>query len=92
MKITELKALKATLGVLEESEVAALLNLTLPSLRNRRARHEGPPFQKIGKKVFYPLDKLRAYLKAATVTPKRAPSLLDGNRKSKRRARSAVAA
>jgi hypothetical protein len=78
--------LKSALGVAEEADVAALLNLTLPSLRNQRARGMGPPFQRIGKRVFYPLAGLRKYLAASTVTPSRAPSLIDGNRKRRTRA------
>lgn len=70
--------LKNQLGLLEEAEVAALLNMTLPSLRNQRARNQGPPYIRISRKVFYPLDKLRAHLAAATVTPRRTPSLIDG--------------
>jgi hypothetical protein len=82
--------LKSQLGLIEESEVAALRGMGLGSLRNERAKGKGPPYQRIGRKVFYPLEKLRAYLAASTVTPKRAPSLIDGN--PKRRARSEAAA
>jgi hypothetical protein len=73
--------LKAQLGLLEETEVCALLKMTLPSLRNQRARNQGPPYTRIGRKVFYPIDKLRVHIAAATVTPIRAPSLIDGKRK-----------
>jgi hypothetical protein len=73
--------LKTHLGLAEESDVAALRGMSIPSLRNERAKGKGPPYQRIGRKVFYPLDKLRAHLAAATVTPSRAPSLIDGNRK-----------
>ena len=82
--------LKNTLGLVEEAEVAALLQMTLPSLRNQRARNQGPPWVRMGRKIFYPLDKLRAFLAAQTVTPSRTPSLIDGNRK--RGARSEAAA
>jgi hypothetical protein len=77
--------LKAQLGLLEESDVAALRSMSIPSLRNERAKGKGPPYQRIGRKVFYPLDRLRAHLAAATVTPGRAPSLIDGNRKCRAR-------
>jgi hypothetical protein len=84
--------LKNTLGLLEEAEVAALLHMTLPSLRNQRARvpYKGPPYQRMGRKVFYPLDQLKKYLAASTVTPSRARTLIDGN--GKRGARSGAAA
>ena len=79
--------LKSQLGLAEEADVATLLNMTLPSLRNQRAKGKGPPYQRVGRKVFYPLDKLRKYLAASTVEPKRAPTLIDGVRKeSKARA------
>jgi hypothetical protein len=77
--------LKSTLGVAEETDVAALLHMTLPSLRNQRARGMGPPYTRIGRKVFYPIDKLRKYLAQSTVTPGRAPTLIDGS--GKRRSR-----
>jgi hypothetical protein len=73
--------LKTRLEVAEESDVAALLNMTLPSLRNQRAKGSGPPYQRIGRKVFYPIKSLRKYLEASTVTPKRAPTLIDRARK-----------
>lgn len=73
--------LKTKLGLIAESDVAALRDMTVASLRNERAKGKGPPYQRIGRKVFYPLDKLRAHLAAATITPNRAPSLIDGDRK-----------
>lgn len=84
--------LKITLGLIEETEYAALVNMTLGSVRNQRAQkpYKGPPFQKVGRKVFYPLDQLKKYLAASTVTPSRSRTLIDGN--GKRRARSGAAA
>lgn len=77
--------LKTQLGLVEESEVAALREMTIASLRNERAKGKGPPYQRIGRKVFYPIDKLRAHLAAATITPSRARSLIDGDRKRRSR-------
>jgi hypothetical protein len=77
--------LKAHLGLAEESDVAALRGMSIPSLRNERARGKGPPYQRIGRKVFYPLDNLRKYLAAATVTPRRSPTLVDGSGKRRPR-------
>jgi hypothetical protein len=84
--------LKNTLGLVEEAEVAALLHMTLPSLRNQRARlpYKGPPYQKLGNKIFYPLDQLKKHLAASTVTPSRSRTLIDGD--GKRRGRSGAAA
>jgi hypothetical protein len=86
MNADELKALKERLGLLEQSEVAALLTMTIPSLRNQRARNQGPPFTRICRKVFYPVEGLRQYFAAATVTPKPAPTLIDGKRRRERQA------
>jgi hypothetical protein len=73
--------LKTQLGLLEDGEVAAFRGMTIASLRNERARGAGPPYQRLGRKIFYPVDKLRAYLAASTVTPARAPSLIDGRKR-----------
>ncbi len=76
--------LKPKLELADEASVAALLNMTLPSLRNQRARDAGPPYQRIGRRVFYPLDKLRAFLAASTVTPSSKPTLTSGASKRRR--------
>jgi hypothetical protein len=79
--------LKSRFEVAEETDVAALFKMTLPSLRNQRAKGLGPPYQRVGRKVFYPIAALKKYMAAQTVTPKRAPTLIDGARKrSKARA------
>jgi hypothetical protein len=59
--------------------------MTIASLRNERAKanYKGPPYQRIGRKVFYPIDKLRAFLAAATVTQSRTPTLIDGKRRAR---------
>jgi hypothetical protein len=82
--------LKAQLGLAEESDVAALRGMSIPSLRNERAKGKGPPYQRTGRKVFYPIAALRAYLEKSTVTPTRAPSLIDGDRKRRARAAATV--
>lgn len=84
-----LKELKERLGLLEETEVAALLAMTIPSLRNQRARNQGPPFTRLGRRVFYPIRDLQAFLAKSTVRPKSAPSLIDGKRRRERRAATA---
>jgi hypothetical protein len=84
--------LQSQLGLVAEAEVAALQRMTMASLRNQRARepYTGPPYQRIGKRIFYPLSELKKYLSASTVTPSRARTLIDGN--GKRRGRSGAAA
>jgi hypothetical protein len=69
--------LKNQLGLVEESDVAALRSMSIPSLRNERAKGKGPPYQRIGRKVFYPLDKLRSHLAAGTVTPSKAHTMVN---------------
>lgn len=78
--------LKNQLELVAESEVAALRDVTIPSLRNERAKGKGPPYQKIGRRVFYNLKQLRQFLAASTVTPKRAKTLIDGKKRSRMRA------
>jgi hypothetical protein len=84
--------LKIQLGLVAEADVAALQDMTIASLRNQRARepYTGPPYQRVGKKIFYPLDQLKKYLAASTVTPSRSRTLIDGD--GKRGARSGAAA
>lgn len=72
--------LKAHLRLAAESDVAELRDMNIASLRNERARGLGPPYQRIGRKVFYPIDKLREYLAAATVTPSKRRTLIDGGK------------
>jgi hypothetical protein len=72
--------LKTQLGLIHESEVAAFRGLKIISLRNERARGKGPPYQRIGKKVFYPFDELKRFMAASTVKPTAKSTLIDGNR------------
>jgi hypothetical protein len=74
------------LGLIHEAEVAKLRMMKLSSLRNERYRGEGPPFTRMGNKVFYPLDALRKFIAASTITPKRATTMVDGKRGSRARA------
>jgi hypothetical protein len=73
--------IKKELRLLDEADVAAFRDMSIPALRNERARGLGPPFQRIGRRVFYPLERLKDFLAASTVTPTRPRSLIDGNRK-----------
>jgi hypothetical protein len=71
--------LKNELNVAEEADVALLRGMTIQSMRTERARGMGPPYQKMGRKVFYPIPALRKFLAASTITPKRASTLIDGS-------------
>lgn len=48
---------------LTPEEVAARLRLKVKTLEGWRNRRKGPPYQKFGKRVLYPLDKLEAWEK-----------------------------
>jgi hypothetical protein len=72
--------LKSHLALAEEADVAALRDMSIPSLRNERARGKGPPYQRIGRKVFYPLAQLKAFLARSTVTPGKEATLVNGLR------------
>lgn len=54
--------LKAQLDLIDEATVAALLDMTVPSLRNSRARGAGPPFVKLGIRVFYRRKALEKHM------------------------------
>lgn len=55
------------LGYLSEEQYASFRGLSLRSTRNERARGAGPPFVRVGRKVFYPVSGLRAWMKARQV-------------------------
>jgi hypothetical protein len=75
--------LKTELGLRSEAEVAKLRGIQISRLRNERSRGEGPPFTKIGNAIFYPISELRDYMKKKTVTPQRAPTMIDGRARSR---------
>ena len=64
------------LNVATEEAVAELRGRKITALRNERAKGDGPPWIRFGKTVLYPLDGLREYLAANTVTPERSPPTL----------------
>jgi hypothetical protein len=71
--------LKQMLGMWDEHEAAAFRGCGVAHLRNERARRIGPPYTKIGQKVFYPIDGLRKFLQKNTVDPLKRPlTLIDG--------------
>ncbi len=73
--------IKTELRLLDEADVAGFRRMSVAALRNERARGSGPPYQRIGRKVFYPLDALKKYLVASTVTPLPAQSLIHARRR-----------
>jgi len=58
-------------GYLTENEEAAALGLTVRTLRSWRKLGKGPPFTKVGKRIFYPIDGNPAWLKANEQMPVR---------------------
>lgn len=52
------------LGYLNEEQYASFRGLSVRSARNERARGEGPPFIRVGRKVFYPVAAVRAWMQA----------------------------
>lgn len=73
--------LKTRFDMADEKDVAELLNITLGTLRNQRSRGDGPPFERSGKRVLYPIKELRKFLAARRVTPKKQRTLVDGRGK-----------
>lgn len=52
------------LGYFSEEQYASFRGLSLRSARNERARGAGPPFIRVGRKVFYPVSGVRAWMQA----------------------------
>ena len=55
----------------EPREAAAVRRVTVNHLANERSRGEGPPFAKLGGRVFYPADELRQFIATHIVDPAR---------------------
>ena len=58
-----------TLGYYTEDETALVLEVTIPTLRSWRARMQGPPWSRVGRKVVYSENGLSEFFAAQTVTP-----------------------
>jgi hypothetical protein len=76
--------LKSEFNYVDEEDYAKLRDVDVQALRNERARGRGAPYVIIGRRAFYPREALRKYLASLTVTPKPAPTLIDGPRKRSR--------
>lgn len=55
-------AVRRELGLLTEDEVAAALGRNVLTIRNWRGERRGPPFVKMGQKVFYLRESVRKHL------------------------------
>jgi hypothetical protein len=58
-----------TNALINETEAARRLALTVFALRAWRIQGKGPPYCKIGSRVRYDPDTLEAYIKSSVVTP-----------------------
>jgi hypothetical protein len=59
-------------GYMPESEMAVIRGVKPRTLRSERQKGSGPPFVKINRKIFYPIDGFREWLKAIERRPVRA--------------------
>jgi hypothetical protein len=58
-------------GYLLEDRIAEKRRVSKRTLRSERQRGDGPPFVKLGKRVYYPLDGFRDWLKSIERQPVR---------------------
>jgi hypothetical protein len=61
-------------------EYLAFTKIARGTAANQRSRGFGPPWCKIGGKIFYSRAGLKAFIKANTVHPKAAKTLTSGRR------------
>ncbi len=59
-------------GYVSEREMAEARDIAIRTLRAERQRGDGPPWVKITKQVFYPVEGFRAWLKLIEQRPARA--------------------
>ena len=57
--------------LLVPKEAAAIRRVTTGHQANERHRGEGPPFARIGGRIYYPADQLREYITSRIVDPSR---------------------
>ena len=50
------------LGVLTEAELAALADNDVRTVKNWRTQRSGPPYVKLGRRAFYRIESLKAWL------------------------------
>jgi hypothetical protein len=61
-------------GYLSDKEAAAERDVTRRCLSYERQRGKGPPYVKIGQRIYYPIEGFRAWLKSLERQPVRAGS------------------
>ncbi len=63
----------SSIGLLNEQQTAAYLEVAAHTLRNWRSRGEGPPYISIGRRIGYRLPDLERWLETRLVDPEVAP-------------------
>jgi hypothetical protein len=58
-------------GYLPEDQIAEKRRVSKRTLRSERQRGDGPPYVKLGKQIYYPLDGFRNWLKSCERQPVR---------------------
>ena len=76
--------LAAQLDLVTEQTFANLRRATVATLRNERCRGNGPPFVKLGNKIFYRRAALADWVKVRTVMPSVAPTLISPRSQTRR--------
>ena len=59
-------------GYMSDKDLAKVRKMSERTLRLERQRGDGPPFAKIGSRIFYPIDDFRAWLASRVRRPVRA--------------------
>ena len=62
MDTRELPPLRRQLGLLSEAEIAEIAGVEPRTVQDWRTQRSGPPFVKIGKTAFYPIDHFRKWV------------------------------
>jgi len=71
--------LKTRLDLITEADFAALRGVKVSALQNERSLGKGPPFIRAGRRIYYTMAAIKAYIDAQTIKPAaRTPTLIDG--------------
>jgi len=73
------------LGLISEEAYCAFRGLSKESARNERTQGRAPPHVKLGNTIKYYRSGLRDLVKAKTVKPPSAPTLIDARLRGRRR-------
>jgi hypothetical protein len=76
--------LKSALGVYSVAEYATMRGVTEKTLSAERCNGKGPPFQKFGRHVQYPIEGVHEFHAASTVKPQDRAQEIARRRKAKR--------